>query len=402
MINFLRTLRRAKIYEYYYVIILFIVLIQLYFIPSIRLGVITSIVILIVLYKDINRHDLLRNSIINKLVLCYIVYNIFSGFFYIFSGIPVSVFFAESSNSILPIFFFYFSSKEKKECFRFYYITLIVLVISFIIGFYLWMNNSEEYKLFMETTEGPGTGIDFFQSLYGLTATGAFGVIGFLISSKVVFGSNGRKGKVMMILCFVTTILTFRRGSMFSMFFAIVILHYIAYLKFKFLKIRYFIVEVLFIYVLYKYYLSDYDLILDSLVERSSEVSQAVGERSFTWTYAFQDLNFIFGKGLGSVGHKSIGFSKVLIADGNYFKMIAEIGVFGVLIFFSILISSFWNGFKDLRNKYLDLGIIFCICLIAIGSNIFTFQSIAPIFWYAIGRASIPTNKNMGNNLVLS
>ena len=399
MIIMLKSFKKERIYEYYYLIILFVILAQLFFIPSIRLGVVTSVIILLVLYNTINRHDLLRNSDINKLVLAYLFYNTFSVLLYVFSGIPLSVFFAEWSNSILPIFFFYLSSKEKTESFKFYNITLLVLIISFITGFYLWMNDSEKYKIFMDTTEGPGTGLDFFQSLYGLTATGTFGVIGFLISSNLVLRSNGKKGKIVMIICFLATILTFRRGSMFSLFIAIFILHYIAFLKFNFIKKRYFIIEILFIYIIYKYFLSDYTVLLENLVERSSEISQAVGERSFTWTYAFQDLTFIFGKGLGSVGHKSIGFSKILIADGNYFKMIGEIGIFGTFIFFAILISTFWNGFKDLKNKYLDLGIIFCICLIAIGSNIFTFQSIAPIFWFAIGRIS---NSNRNQTLSIN
>jgi hypothetical protein len=182
---------------------------------------------------------------------------------------------------------------------------------------------------------------------------------------------------------------------MFSLFIAIIILHYIAYLRFNFLKKRYFIIEMFFIYLIYKYFLSDYVILLENIVERSSEISQAVGERSFTWTYAFQDLTFIFGKGLGSVGHKAIGFSKILIADGNYFKMIGEIGIFGTFLFLAILISSFWNGIKDFKNKYLDLGIIFCICLVGIGSNIFTFQSIAPIFWYAIGRIAFTNKKQI-------
>lgn len=398
MIIMLKSFKKERIYEYYYLIILFVILAQLFFIPSIRLGVVTSVIILLVLFNTINRHDLLRNSDINKLVLAYLFYNTFSVLLYVFSGIPLSVFFAEWSNSILPIFFFYLSSKEKTVSFKFYNITLLVLIISFITGFYLWMNDSEKYKIFMDTTEGPGTGLDFFQSLYGLTATGTFGVIGFLISSSLVLRSNGKKGKIAMIICFLATILTFRRGSMFSLFIAIFILHYIAFLKFNFIKKRYFIIEILFIYIIYKYFLSDYTVLLENLVERSSEISQAVGERSFTWTYAFQDLTFIFGKGLGSVGHKSIGFSKILIADGNYFKMIGEIGIFGTFIFFAILISSFWNGFKDLKNKYLDLGIIFCICLIAIGSNIFTFQSIAPIFWFAIGRIS-NSSKNQTLNI---
>ena len=395
----LKSFKKEKIYEYYYLIILFVILAQLFFIPSIRLGVVTSVIILLVLYSTINRHDILRNSDINKLVLAYLFYNTCSVLLYVFSGIPLSVFFAEWSNSILPIFFFYLSGKEKTESFKFYNITLIVLIISFITGFYLWMNDSEKYKIFMDTTEGPGTGLDFFQSLYGLTATGTFGVVGFLISSSLALRSNGKKGKIAMIICLVATILTFRRGSMFSLFIAFFILHYIAFIKFNFLKKRYFIVEILFIYIIYKYFLSEYVVLLENIVERSSEISQAVGERSFTWTYVFQDLTFIFGKGLGSVGHKSIGFSKILIADGNYFKMIGEIGIFGTFIFFAILISSFWNGYKDLKNKYLDLGIIFCICLIAIGSNIFTFQSIAPIFWFAIGRIS---NSNRNQTLSIN
>ena len=388
MIINLKIFRNDKIFEYYYLIILIVILIQLFFIPSIRLGVITSVIILWILYNSLDRNDLLINSSFNKLVLAYLLYNTFSIVLYVFSGIPLSVFFAEWSNSILPIFFFYLAKKEKIGSFRFYNVTLFVLVISFIIGFYLWINGSENYKNFMNTTEGIGTGIDFFQSLYGLTATGAFGVIGFLISTSLVLRSEGRHGKIAMLICLLATIMTFRRGSMFSLFFAFIMLHYIAYWKFNFLKKRYFIVEVIFIYVFLKYLLSDYAVLLENLLERSSEISQAVGERSFTWTYAFQDSTFVFGKGLGSVGHKSIGFSKILIADGNYFKMIGEIGIFGTFIFFAILFLSILNGFLDLKNKYLDLSIVFCISLIAIGSNIFTFQSIAPIFWFAIGRIS--------------
>lgn len=71
------------------------------------------------------------------------------------------------------------------------------------------------------------------------------------------------------------------------------------------------------------------------ITERSLQISQSFEERSFAWAYPFQDFTFILGRGLGSVGHKSIGFSKILIADGNYFKMLSEIGIFGT--FFSLL-----------------------------------------------------------------
>jgi len=396
----LKSFKKDRIYEYYYLIILFVILAQLFFIPSIRLGVVTSVIILLVLYNKINRHDLLRNTFINKLVLAYIFYNSFSIVLYIFSEIPLSVFFAEWSNSILPIFFFYLPSKGKTESFRFYNITLLVLIISFIIGFYLWLNESELYFNFMQTTEGAGTDLYFFQSLYGITATGAFGVIGFLLSSGMVLRSNGRSGKIAMLICLFVTILTFRRASLVALFIAIILIHYIAYIKFNFLNKWYFIIEIIFGFLIYKYYLSKYDVFLENFVQRTSEISQGISERSFTWLFAFQDLSFILGKGLGSVGHKAIGLSTKLISDGNFFKMIAEIGIFGSFIFFMILISSLYKGFKEIKNNYLDIGIIFCVSLIGIGSNIFTYQSVVPIFWYAIGRLSnnnkgIPSNMNV-------
>jgi hypothetical protein len=380
--------KKSYIYEFYYLIILCVILLQLFMLPGIRLGVVSSFLIFLVVYNNVNKHDLLKNNIINKLVLGYLIYNTLSVIFYIFLDIPLSVYFAEWSNSILPIFFFYFSNKGEPSNSRFYYVTLSVLIFSFLLGYFLWINDSEEYKYFMITTEGYGTGIDFFQSLYGLTATGAFGVIGFLISANLVIKSRGKQGKIVMIICILATIFTFRRGSIVSLFVAFIILHFVAYFKYNFIKFRFFFLEVSFLIVAFKYWLSDFDFFFENLIERSSMISEAVGERSFTWSVAFQDWNFVFGRGLGTLGHKAIGFSKVLIADGNYFKMIGEIGIIGSFIFLMILIFSFWRGILNFKNTFLDLGIVFCICLIAVGSNIFTYQSIAPIFWFSIGRLS--------------
>jgi hypothetical protein len=388
MIDVFKFLKKNKIYEFYNLIILFIILIQLFFIPSIRLGVITSIVILYVLFNTINKHDILRNTFINKLVLAYLFYNTISLFWFVFSGIPVSVFFAEWSNSILPIFFFYVANKKNKFDFGFYNITLFAIIISFILGFYLWMTLPPLYRLFMDTTEGPGTDMFFFQSLYGLTATGAMSVIGFLISARLVLSSKGRKGKIVMLICIIAAILTFRRSSMLVLFMSLIGIHYIGYIKYNFLKKRHFLLETLFIFLIIYYFTKDYGEFFENIIERSSMISEAFSERSGTWNYAFQDLTFIFGKGLGSTGHKAIGYTKTLIADGNYFKMIAEIGIFGVLVFFAIIITTLTNGLKDLKSKYLELGIVLSMCLIGIGSNIFVYQSIVPIFWYSVGRIS--------------
>jgi hypothetical protein len=115
-------------------------------------------------------------------------------------------------------------------------------------------------------------------------------------------------------------------------------------------------------------------------------LSEAFDERSTNWLDSFKQANFLIGGGLGAFGHKAVPYSKVIIADGNYFKMFAELGIIGVFVFLSILVSSIFKGMQDLKNKYLELGIVVGLSLMAIGSNIFEYQIIAPVFWYSMGK----------------
>lgn len=379
---------KPKLFEYYYFIILLIILIQLYIYPGVRLGVVSSIVILFVAFKTIKIVDITRSSILNKLVLGYLFYNTASVILYIYSEIPLSVYFAEWSNSILPISFFYMAHNSVNDDYKFYNNTLIVIIISFILGFYLWITEPPVYRVFMDTTEGPGTDMFFFESLYGLTATGALSVIGFLISTRIIASSSGKGGKLAMLICVIASLLTFRRSSMLALFISFLFMHYLLFWQYNFIKKRYFLLEAIFLISIYNYFVNDYSEFIDSILERGSMVTEAFSERSGTWGYAFQDFSVIFGKGLGSAGHKAIGFSKTLIPDGNYFKMISEIGILGSFLFISIIIAFVFLSIKEFINNYLEVGIVLSICLIGIGSNIFEYQSIAPIFWFSIGRIS--------------
>lgn len=380
--------KKFKFYEYFYLILLGIILVQLFYIPGIRLGVLTSIIIVISLFYGVDRKIIFYNSRINKLILLYICYNSISILWIGLSGIPISVFISEWSNSILPVFFFYFAYGESESKQTFYNVTLFTLICSFILGYVLWVSGADLYRVFMDTTEGAGTDLLFFQSLYGLTATGALGIIGFLIAAHILFESNGRKGKIALIICATAAILTFRRSSLVVLVGAIVVLHFIGYFKYRFLKKRYIILEGIFLYAAYLLIAENYGELIDGLLERGSMVMDAFDERNATWKYAFDYSYIIQGKGLGSVGHKAIGYSTALIPDGNYFKILAETGIYGAMLFILIIAVTVISGVRQLREKYLELGIVICLCLMAIGSNIFTYQSLAPIFWYSIGRIS--------------
>ena len=381
-------IKKKNLYEYFYVLIFGIILVQLFFVPGIRLGVLTSIIIIFLLFTSISKKVLFKNSFINKLILLYILYNTVSIVWVVFSGIPVAVFVAEWTNSILPVFFFYFAYGDTENKNNFFDITLLILVSSFILGFFLCISNAPLYRVFMDTTEGAGTDLFNFQSLFGLTATGALGVIGFLISAKILFRSGGRNGKLALIICAVAAIMTLRRSALVVLAIMFVVLNFVGFYQCGFLKKRYLILEIVFLCTTYFIVAQEYGDFLMALTERSQMISDAFSSRSSTWKYNPEYSEIFVGKGLGAVGHKAIGYSSSIISDGNYFKLLAENGILGTVIFVLIILSTFQKGIKNLKEHYLELCIMLSMSLIAIGSNIFTYQSVAPLFWYSIGRIS--------------
>ena len=88
---------------------------------------------------------------------------------------------------------------------------------------------------------------------------------------------------------------------------------------------------------------------------------------------------------MGRYGHKAVEYSDIYIPDGNYFRMIAEIGIIGVLLFFIIILKALYNGFSNIKTHYIQLAIVIMVCMMSVGSDMFSFQLIAPIFWYSIG-----------------
>jgi hypothetical protein len=382
-----------KMYDYFYPILLGVILIQIFFMPEIRLGVVTAIIIIFLAFSGISKKTILFNSIENKLVLLYFVYNTATFVLYVINGVPLSVFIAEWSNSILPIVFYYFAQENRQKDDTFYEKTLYTLILSFAIGYYLWISESGMYRIFMNTTEGPGTDLLFFQSVFGLTATGAFGIIGFIISARIIFKSKGANGKIALIISSIAAILTFRRAALLVLLMYIAAFHYLGYYKYRFIKRIYFFVELIILYIILMLVYAQYGELIDGVFHRLGMISDAFESRSDDWKKAFDYPYLITGRGLGSVGHKALEFTEILIPDGNYFKIIAETGIIGFSLFVAILVLAIVNGIKNLREDYMQLGIVLAMCLIAVGSNIFTYQSIAPIFWFSIGKLLLKKSK---------
>lgn len=113
-----------------------------------------------------------------------------------------------------------------------------------------------------------------------------------------------------------------------------------------------------------------------------------VSSRSGTWLNAImQQENFIWGHGLGGGGHlaQSIGITPT-VRDGSYFVILLETGIFSLLTFLLILVSSLMRGYRRAKNNFIDFVILIFCCFSLIGANIIYYPYIIGVMWYAIGR----------------
>ena len=399
MINKLKT----SLISYYYSIVFFIYMGAIYQ-PFIRTGLSMAFIIgigIFILYK--NKDFKLRKGL-DMFVLAYFMYNIFSFVFFQFSDLPFSVFFKEFSNSILPIIPFYFFGRLNVNN-SFYKITLYALVACFFIGLYFYIKLPMNYMVFMDKSEGAGTNpLGYavnFRSILGLSATGALGAIGVLLSFDVLYKNKFKKGKIAVLICLVALVLSYRRAALYTGLFAIGWMNYLILFKFKGAKLKLLLFELFVVFLLiYKLLDSNPDF-LPELFERFSSLSEAIEERSDSWLGGLSNTqNFIVGDGLGRYGHKAVEYSDIYIPDGNYFRMIAEIGIIGVLLFFIIILKALYNGFSNIKTHYIQLAIVIMVCMMSVGSDMFSFQLIAPIFWYSIGACNKYSTLHKKNILI--
>lgn len=389
MINHKEDTFPYKFLDFYYIVIIAIMSLGM-FLPGVRIGVFASVIILFLVVTNVRIARSFKSKT-DLLVFLYIMYTTLSFLWFVFSNLPVTVFVREYSNSILPIFFYYLAKKIEIGNKNFYNMTLIAILVCFVIGFILFIQQPFYYRQYLSNIDGTG-GTDviftsnFFRSLVGLTMTGSLGFVGVVLSLTKILDSKARRGKIALIICIVAVALSFRRSAMVVTLGAFFVYHYIGYIKFSKIKKRFFLLESLILFFIILYLNSNFGDLILMLSERTVDVSNAIESRSDSWYEGLTYGNLIIGDGLGVYGHKAVEYSNKYIPDGYYFRSLAELGVVGTSIFMFIIIGTLIKGLKTLKTNTIEVTIIVGLCLQAIGSNIFSFQLIAPFFWYCVGR----------------
>lgn len=335
------------------------------------------------------------------LVLIYVLYCVSSVAWVGMHGINISVYVKSITNSLFPIIFYFYAKWDNGI---FYKTLLYAVTICDMVGLLLLLLMPFWYQIYCISN---GYSFTRLSSCIGSTAVGSLNTIAILISVRQIYLTHGKKGKLYYIFFFICAFASMQRSAWIVVFFFLTIFHYLFFFKWRRLKLRYLCAEIGGISLLGIFARRQ----ILNMAERwllEHDVSGETGmftSRSGQWMSALKTSNILFGNGYGTVGHKAIGYVNHVVADGSWVCMLCEIGIVGLGVFILIFLLALQKGINKFNVFFLPIAIIVAVALQAIGSNMFEYQIIMPVFWYAIGdichkktqKEMVQSNESIGN-----
>ena len=280
--------------------------------------------------------------------------------FSIFNNVNVNYILLEMSYSTLPIFcyfiFKYNKNIDSKNTLKFI-IYLITVVI--ICGF--WSQMDIPKPSFIEAIKN--TKSLNFQSFYSpiILASIAPICLGIVLFKYINFSFLQRY--FLIILFFITSILTIQRAALLGCFMCLVF-----YLFYKIKLKNLFIVFVILLMLLIiassviSFYKdsSGYEMILNEI--NSFSITQVLYERR-EQLFIFNDSNIfsiLFGEGYGKYSPQN-DLAKLIMPDASYLRLYNELGIIGTIVFFSPFISAIIFYIKN--KNWLFLYIILFVLI---------------------------------------
>lgn len=370
----------------YYLIVMFLYLLSLK-INSLRVGVISAVIMLLIAGLFFLKFGInLRGGKTEVLVVAFFLTSFFSVINYIKGEASISVFLQTASNSLLPIVFFWCGQKNIIFSKKSY---LIAHDICCMIGVYLLIRKPSWYYMFCISR---GYSYTRLSSCFGSTVVGILSCIAIVFSLQLIQNSGAMIWKMQFLLSCSFALLSMQRSAWIVSFLAIIAFHYWL-LKWHLIRIRQIVLE-LFVIILALIISKDYVIAVFARWLLEHQVSGGsvwrMFDRSTQWVGVMGQSNWLTGSGLGLRGHRA---AVVGVADGDWIRLLCEIGIIGVLILLLIIFEASKVRRYDLKRGLGPLLIILMLSLQMVGSNVLEFQIIAPAFWMSVGQtAYISTN----------
>ena len=367
------------------------------FCSSIRPGICMSAMMLAAAVGTAVTGLLTVKSAMDMVFAAYLAYNLISGIWCVYYGIPFSVYAGEVSTTALPMVFYYAGrSFDEKWTGRYYKGYMAASLGMGLIGavFYVW---APQFYLdfsyvneFISLADAPTSRVRM-NSLLGSGVTAVYMTYALCLSAYF-FRKDEKKERIFGFICLgLSLIFSFMANQRSSMFSIILVLIYFCTVDYftgkkKSKKILWIelgaagsVVLGIFIFargVFEKFYI------------RLASIPQGFGERSESWVAAVNDMkNMWLGDGLGSRGHRAAPFQTYIVADGGLVKLYTEMGIIGTSLIIFLLVLIFLKTIKKPDRVVPEICVIVCAVLMSIGSNVLEMQICAPIVYFALGSA---------------
>lgn len=378
------------------------------FFDFLRPGVFASLFMIVLFVLNIRYIKILSKDI-NSLYTIFTLICLLSGFSYILTGSGnASLYFYGISYNIMPMVMFFIGAISAKKGNRIIIENLIISnFIIVAIGIILYYFEPSFYRVGYVSKLidlGVVTGTYYrFPSYVSSLAVGNLTVIS--IPLLFMMRNSFSKQSFFIFLGFFIfgSILTMQRSS-FVMLIFVLLISFVEQIRKKnsFKKcmknfIGLIIISFFLLLIYENIFTETQRLIFD---RRVSSLSSAIGERSGQWESGIEVVsNYPLGLGIGSLGHKAVIVGvKGAVPDGNYFRILAEVGIHGLFIFLILNCLVIFRAAK--RNKHLFLALLVYLFQ-AIGTNVFDIYYISFIYWFILGYSANYThikNKLPDNN----
>ena len=374
---------------------------------------ISSVILrLAVLYLGVKAFTRTPASAFKQLFTGYLVFNAMTGAAYIFNDMPLSCYFRDLWDFLLPMLFFYIGYSGENTDNRFYISFLWSCIFCFVVGMYLYFSTppwyvariaemrNEHWAASVFYSEDTRMELARFGSYWGNSyAIQFFGVYAYIIClSHLIQSVRIPRNTIWLFsiaasICGVAVILSQQRVAIF--FVALSTAGWLCYAVIR-RRVRA-VLPILWmgagVAVLF-YFLSGYSVRIEHILNllrfraESFDLSWAFTARSEQYAQIMERWSsYWLGHGLGTGGHEAIRCGYIGVTDGNYVKLAFESGLLGLAWFGILMLTSIIRALKNYRNMFIEFNVVCYVLLAMIGSNalgLYVFY--VAIFWHCLGR----------------
>ncbi len=333
----------------------------------------------------------------DKLFALYLAYNIVSGIWCVYYGIPMSVYLGEISTTALPMVFYYIGRGfDKKDAGNFYVSYIIAALFMGFIGLimHIWAPQFYIDYSFVNSMISKADAATTRVRMNSLVGSGELAVLETysVCASAFFIRCKDKKqrifGFVTLIWAVIFSFLANQRSGMFCVITGIAFFILVDYLTDRtkskkpiFIEFGVIIAAVIGIFI----FARD---VFDKYYIRIASIPQGFSERSESWVAAVNDMhNMWLGDGLGSRGHRAEGIQYYIVADGGLVKIYTEMGIIGTSIIIFLLVLIYKKSLRKITSVVPEIAVITSAILMSIGSNVLEMELCAPIVYFCLGRA---------------